>query len=74
MATIPENPTWQELQQGLTGSGRAKRLALDQVNDAETIINDEEIKLKVAKQNVARADADLGQWLAAVKRKVDSLA
>lgn len=71
MAVIPDDPTWAQLQAGLTGAGRSKRLAQNQIDAAQTIVDAEVIKLKVATQNLNRADADLGQWLAAVRRKVD---
>lgn len=73
MATIPNNPTWAQIEAGLTAAGRSKRLAFDQVSAAQGVIRAEEVKQKVAQQNVARAEADIGQWLAAVKRKIDKL-
>lgn len=72
MAVIPDNPTWAQIQAGLIAAGNAKQLANTQVNDANVIIRAQTTAKKVAQQNVARADADLGQWLAAAKRKAES--
>lgn len=74
MAVIPDDPTWEQLQTGLTSAGRSKRVSQNEIDAAQTIVDAETIKVKVATQNLNRADADLGQWLAAVKRKVDSAA
>jgi hypothetical protein len=73
MADIPDNPTWAQLQAGLTGAGRAKKFARNQENTSRAIIDAETNNLKIAKQNVARADAELGQWLQAVRRKIDTV-
>ena len=71
MANIPNNPTWAQIEAGLEGAGRAKGLASGQVRAAQGVIRAENVKLKVAKQNVARAEADLGQWLNAAQRKAE---
>ena len=60
MAVIPDNPTWAQIQAGLIAAGNAKQLANTQVNDANVIIRAQTTAKKVAQQNVARADADLG--------------
>ena len=72
MAVIPNDPTWAQIQTGLTDAGRSKRLATNQLIAAKGVIESETIKLKVAEQNVNRADADIGQWLNAVKNKIDT--
>jgi len=73
MAVIPDDPTWAQIQTGLTGAGRSKRLAQNQIAAAAAVIKAEDVKVKVATQNVKRAEADIGQWLSAVKRKIDKL-